>query len=269
MITGSLDNTHGSMRNARRGVTLIEILTAVSIIVVLAALVIGIGSTMVKGQASKQTEGLLTTLDRVLEEFVLATGTVPKYTASDYDGAPGPGNATERYGGAEQSRYPDVSVFFAQVRGVGEADSIIKAIDPQFLTLTPTTGDAADDFRAQQPSVIDSWGVDNWDSICPPSDPWCVDQQQLVFYVHPDNTLAQALFGRCVNGRPFFVSAGPDLLYGLPEELDAISSTYEIGQEGGESQTDYVQRALRTARADNIYSYKVDSTFLVPDSLLP
>ncbi len=249
------------LHTRRRGMTMVEILTAVAIIVVLAALVVGAGSAVFSNQRAKQTKGLLTSLDRVLEEFIVEQGRVPTYIAANYDQVPGSSNRLETFMGVDHSRYPDVSVFFAQVRGIGAADEIISGINARFLTLTPESTDDADNLLQQQPSVVDSWAIEDW--RVQTSD-WEVTLQQLVLYVHPDNRLAQALYGQCVNDRPYFVSSGPDTFYGLPEEEEQIVAFYD-----DLDASDDIQDILRRAREDNIYSYTVDTGFLVPSVLLP
>ncbi|MCA9312496.1 MAG: prepilin-type N-terminal cleavage/methylation domain-containing protein, partial [Phycisphaerales bacterium] len=245
----------------RRGMTMVEVLTAMSIIVILAALIIGAGTAVFRNQRTKQTKGLLTSLDRMVEEFYVETdGRIPLYNAADYVGVPGRGNRLEMYNGASHPRFPDCSVFISQVRGVGAVDDILAGIDSRFPVLTPEPTDSPDDFKRQQPSVVDSWAIEDW---AVRSEDWDISQQQVVLYVHPDNDLAQALYGRCVNGRPYFVSSGPDTFYGLPFEIDEILLYYNLDP------TLDVQEVLRRARADNIYSYTVKTDFDVPSALLP
>ena len=72
--------------------------------------------------------------------------------------------------------------------------------------------------------------------------------------MHPDNEVAQALYGRCLNERPYFVSAGPDGLFGTTDEIKGICRS--AGNSGASPEE--VEKAI-AALDDNIYSYEVGS----------
>lgn len=241
--------THGrrTARLARspRGFTLLELLVVISIIVALAALATGAGVLVVKRNKSRVTENLLSTLDRALEEYIAVNSVIPKYVPEAHEGVPGPDNELEQYRQREHMRRPDAAVFLRQAVGIGQVDSILGAIPERFLFATPlTTGNGGGAIEPDDttPSIIDGWGTPGvWPPIRVYS-PYSISMQQVIYYVHPDNELAQDLYGRCVNRRPYFMSAGPDEKYGLSDEF--------MGDEVG-------RRALaEQALADNLYSYE-------------
>jgi len=229
---------------AARGFTLVELLAVVTIIAILTGIVLVAAGGVSGARKVALTEDILRSLDRALDEYHTATDKYPAYNADDYVDVPDEDNTLKSYNpgsGVEQhSARPDASVFIKQARGFGEVDAILTGIPDRFLVTTVTGAD--DD---PTPSVIDAWGEDQW----PPSadDPTVLfpaATQQLIYYVHPQNDLAQHLYGSCVSGRPYFMSAGADKKYGLVNEApdDADDRV-----EAAESYTE-----------DNLYSYPVD-----------
>lgn len=231
-------------RSRPRGFTLVEVLVVVGIIAVLLGLVAGVGPLVFSNQKRAQTSQLLNTLDRALDEYSNAAGGVPKFVVDQYENTPGLDNQLVPYsiaGGEMFPARPDAAVFLAQIKGVGECDAIISGIPSQFLRNTPNPGAPTPDPNggADAPSIIDSWGKPEWAA------PWNVAEQQLVYYVHPNNILAQDLFGKCVNRRPYFMSAGADLKYGF---------TSEAAMPFADETLTHLQKAEQLV-ADNIYSY--------------
>ncbi len=239
-------------RSRRRGFTLVEVLVVVGIIAVLLGLVAGVGPLVFSNQKRAQTSQLLNTLDRALDEYSNAAGGVPKFVVEQYASTPGADNMLVPYSAAGGEMFParpDAAVFLAQIKGVGECDAIISGIPSQFLVATPAGDGSRPDpsdptsiglgSGVDAPSVVDSWAKPEW------SAPWNVAEQQLVYYVHPNNILAQDLFGKCVNRRPYFMSAGADLKYGFRSEAAMPFA--------GETLT-HLQKAEQLV-ADNIYSY--------------
>lgn len=231
-------------RPTRNGFTLLEMLVVVGVMVLLIALITGVGVTVLRGRETAATNNLLVTLDRALDEYKLRVGSFPAYVPEDYQYVPGEAvdqSETEYfrdYQGKTHPRRPDAAVFIKQAIQVPECAEIIRGIDQRFLVLTVTDESSSDRKKNDvTPSVVDSWAKGGWGK---PWDP--VAENHLVYYVHPDNALAQALFGRCKNRRPYFVSSGPDGKYGL-----------RAGEAPDASQ-DEVEGALE----DNVYSYTVD-----------
>lgn len=225
----------------RRGFTLLELLVVIAIISILLAIVLVAGSVVSSRAKVRATTQVLTSLDRALDEFIIVAGTIPVYSPQFYDGVPGPDNQLiTGYDSLDHSARPDAAVFIQQATGRGEADAIIGGIPDRFLQ--STVGGPTDDIRSQwtAPSVLDAWANESWPDGEDGS-PWPVKAQQIIYFVHPQNTLAQDLYGRCVNGRPYFMSAGPDRKYGLTAEISATSDDVTMAES-------FVE--------DNLYSYQ-------------
>ncbi len=234
-----------------RAFTLIELLVVITIIIILVGLVGGVGIVVMKNQKVSLTKNILLTLDRALDEYMQQTGAPPAYNWMDYREVPGPGVAL---GGSPPKyfqtlagypdpfpRRPDASVFIKQAKGTGEVQRIIGGINEQFLRVTNEPTNADPKRRDATPSIVDAWGHQDWPALDPLL-PWPPETQQLIYYVHPRNMLAQDLYGRCVNGRPYFFSAGPDLKYGLSVELPSSSTMEDV----------------HALLEDNVYSYEVE-----------
>jgi prepilin-type N-terminal cleavage/methylation domain-containing protein len=288
---------HG--RDARgTGFTLIELLVVVLIVLVLVAIVGGVGFKVIANQKSKVTLGVLQSLDRSLEEYMVQNGgNIPPFNTSgniagDYEEVPGP-NAT-RTDAAYFEVYPvgtgtvlypvrpDVAVFLKQALGYGQVQSIVSGLTDRFVrvtTLRPADipqGNIPGRASDPTPSVVDAWSQENWEApwdaveVVPSAPDGRLPLQQLVFYVHPKNPLAQEYYGKCVNERPYFMSAGPDMFYGTKSELPYIIARYGLVEDqlGAETPLEFKQRVLKTAREDNLYSYPVRWDFATDANLL-
>ncbi len=243
-----------SPRPARRGFTLVELLVVVAIIAILAGIVLVAAGGISGKRKIALTQDILNTLDRAMDEYHVTVGSYPSPDAEDWDGVPGASNGTVGYPTAtdQHAPYPDAAVFISKARGVGGVDAILAGIPDRFLVTTIERGAGDETLEDPTPSVLDAWGVDPWPRN---EDGEAYDitrdrgeseafWQQVIFYVHPGNDYAEDLYGLTRNGRPYFMSAGPDLRYGLINEIP-------IDFEG-----DPVEQALRYTE-DNIYSYDV------------
>lgn len=240
---------------AAGGFTLIELLTVIAIVALLVALVGGAGIAVIRKRQEAVTQSVLNSLDRALDEYITINGAPPAYRAQDWDRVPGNGyrfDSFPDYKGQKHPNRPDASVFIRKAQGTGEIDSIIRGIGEDFLVTTPNEDsgqiDQSNPNDTLDPSVIDFWGLDVWSNDLDTDSKWGITQQQLVYYVHPDNTLAQELYGQCVNRRPYFMSAGRDQRYGL----------------GGE-QTGSAKKIVEAWLDDNLYSYDVGPANLSDD----
>lgn len=232
-----------------RGFTLIELLTVIAIISVLIAMIGGVGLHIIQLRQNAVTESVLITLDRALDEYMAqAGGVAPRYLPDDYDKVPGNGYKVLNFPLYRNERHParpDASVFLRRAQGTGAVDAIVGGLSEQFLIVTPNgpTGqiDPNEPNDDLTPSVVDLWAVEPWPNDPDDDSTWDITKQQLVYYVHPDNTLAQDLYGQCINRRPYFMSAGRDQKYGLGSE-------FPVGA---------VQEDVEAALDDNLYSYEV------------
>lgn len=250
-------NTHlvdRAIRPRGLGFTLVELLVVMAIIVVLTSLLTGVGIAVFRNQQASATKNVLLSLDRALDEYIAQTGSIPPYSQDDYDLVPGPDVSegdTDFFrvypaGGENHPRRPDAAVFIKQALTVGQAQPLISGIGDRFLRPTIGPTDAVNQTAARDgtPSVVDSWSTDDWTA------PWNPVGQSLIYYVHPKNAMAQALFGKCVNGRPYFLSAGADRIYGFRD--DVAHTTLEWA-------------ATEAGLKDNITSYPVGDAVLTED----
>lgn len=260
----------------RPGFTLLELLVVVGIIALLAAIVLGVGPKVLGGQQRAATQATLRALDGMLDEYVHTQGgSLPAWNAADYTGAPGgdlvtPGDrllttvdpnsdtAWSRYpdaNGAVYPRFPEASVFVRAARGCCEAaDKILAELPPSMIrpTIMPEDTSAQGDETDPSPSVLDAWGSkEPWDA------PFVLFDAKPVLFVHPKNLLAQALYGKCVNGKAYFMSAGPDRRYG---------TTSEFTPDGRRDGTKTAQALA--ALKDNVYSYPPGPAEVDPNSPL-
>ncbi|MEC9372409.1 MAG: type II secretion system protein, partial [Planctomycetota bacterium] len=229
-------STPNMQPTSRRAFSLVELLVAVGIVALLITITLTAGNALLRGRRADVTQNLLTTLDRALEEYLIVNNNnIPAYSLSEYENVPGktifdnamdPGSmeltdplAFPMYNNRQYPRFPDASVFIRRAQGVGAVDSVIASIPVSYLTVTaiqPGTSEYDTQRDAETtPSVLDSWARGSW-----PGAGFPAAEQQYIYYVHPDNDFAQAMFGRCVNRRPYFMSAGPDEAYGHGFEFD-------------------------------------------------
>lgn len=237
----------------RNAFTLVELLIAIVVIVILASLVFIAGTAVTQRQRVRVTENLLITLDRVLDVYMLERGALPPYNPDDYIGTPGESNGLTSLQGVigNHPARPDAAVFLAQATGYGEVDDIIQSIPNDFVRRRQFNNQV---IGADMPSIVDSWAQPGWpEDPNNPTRPFPVDYQQVIYFVHPQNTVAQALFGRCRNDRPYFMSAGPDRTYGF---INEPNNNIEIIADSDTG--DFVRKLVQDALDDNIYSTTVD-----------
>ncbi len=240
--------------------TLIEILITIVVIAILASLIFIAGTAVTQRQRVRVTENLLVTLDRVLDVYMLERGTLPPYNPDDYIGTPGENNGLDSIQGipGEHPARPDAAVFLAQATGYAEVDDIIQNIPNDFVRRRQFNNEV---IGVDMPSIVDSWAQPGWpEDPTNTSRPFPVDYQQVIYFVHPKNVLAQSLFGRCRNDRPYFMSAGPDRTYGF---INEPANNIEVDA-GDQTSGDFVRKLLQDALDDNIYSTTVDPPVL-PD----
>ncbi len=252
-----------------RGFTLIELIVVVGVIAVLAAIVLAIGPRVLGGQKASGTESMLRSLDRVYEDFLSSNGGAqPRFDVNDYAGVPGADlalladgknetvdsandEAFSQYpasGGSSRDypRFPDAAVFLRQALAAGVGEATLASLPDRNVVITATSDDpgAPAEETDRTPSVLDLWG---------PTDPAWTEGYVLfggvpILFVHPSNLLAQEMYGRCLNGRAYFMSAGEDRLYGATNQLSRDGSRMSLDAD--------VARAVAALR-DNLFSTPV------------
>ena len=293
---------------SRGGFTLLELLVVIGIMAILMGLLIGAGVAITRNARANATTGVLTALDRALDEFIVNnSGNIPTFDRASYAAVPGFDGPN---GGDPMGTYdpvsdylndpknpmpqrPDASVFIRQARGIGDVDGILAGIPERFLVVTAVPRNATPPPQIKEnvfdtaPSVVDAWANDDWPGLQGDATDsaviekaWPIRAQSLIYYVHPNNRRnrsdaslddtpdAQEIYGATVNGRPYFFSAGPDGFYGHPAEGPAIIAHYAMGKSGTESEADFRNRVLLKARQDNLYSTAIDINFRIADAVV-
>jgi prepilin-type N-terminal cleavage/methylation domain-containing protein len=239
-------NRHRTHISVRRGFTLLEVLIAVSVIVILIAAVFGVGQQVITRKKVSQTKGVLSSLDRALEEYRIESRVLPRLDTDDYldrlwrdeSGGQSPVvndntgqtflGGVDTYRGEDFAWLPNAAYFLYLAEGYENIDAIIGGIPSQFTRTVQIDNGI---FRTQ---MLDAW-----------------DNQ--ILFVTPDNPLAQAIFGECPSDRPYFMSPGPDGHYGTPLDVPTL------GLNGPE-----LTRRINALREDNVYSVTpgpVDASF--------
>ncbi len=195
-------------RPRRPGFSLIEMLIVMALVVVLAGLTVVVGRSVIGKAKVDQCRQVLQAPDATLTEYQAEKGAVPPFVRRAYKAPDGIGS----YG---LSTRREVAVYLDQVKGYAGIDKQLGTIDSAFLVKReqiytdlagyPYAGVVADDPR---PSVRDPWGME-------------------ILYIHPheDNEDAFRAFGKPLNERPYFMSAGPDGEY---ETLEDNLYSYEV-----------------------------------------
>ena len=255
---------------ARRAFTLLELLVAIIIIAILVAIVGAVGFKALDSQKDSTVRGVFGSLDRALDEYKLAKGSFPRYLPDQYVNRPGtawnldsggvpdtgnniggPGFGLHPASTLQHPKKPTAGVFFSQAKAVGQCDEALKGLPSDVVKITPKrTNDGQ--FNPADPAAVtllDPWAASDWElAVSGGQKAYPAVRQSFILYVHPDNVLAQALYGKCVNNRPYFLSGGRDRRVGLKDEQDPKA--------GGEDDAAY-KRRIEGALTDNLTSYPV------------
>lgn len=214
--------------SARRGFSLLELTIVVGLIVLLAALVLGVGTGLLVQSENRETSNALLLLDSAVGEWESATGRTFTYGLNGQP-APGPGQPLPKYDFQETLADNNTIVELLKPDFLGGAESaktILAKIDPSLLRTRPNT-------TPPLTELLDAWG----------------NPVVVVFpgraFVSSDNAMDRDLdgtlrtaqekrLGVCRNKKLLLVSAGRDGVLG-----DLKGS-----------------QAAKDAGGDNVYSYE-------------
>lgn len=197
-----------SRAGSRPAFSLIEMMIVIGLVVLLAVITVVVGRSVVGKAKVDQCRQVLQTLDATLTEYQAERGGIPPFQVRAYMPPSG-------IGASEARVRREIAVYLEQVQGFTGIDKQLATIDSSFLVKRqqiytdlagyPYAGRVSSDDRA---SVRDPWGME-------------------ILYIHPteENEKAFEAFGKPLNERPYFMSAGPDGEY---ETLDDNIYSYEV-----------------------------------------
>ena len=237
----------------RQAFTLIEMLIVISIIGLLAALTLGISSSVMRNSEIRQTENALKVLSMAMQEWELEMGRSVTFK----------GVLDETDFGMYDIDMSGGSIGYPGFGGQGvENDIMAQEMKVRNVTLVDVLSDVESsknvlakietDLLSKDTSgmfVIDPWGNPlgivfpgkYFADVFPSGNMFAQDSSG-------DLTVRDDVedgLGSCINQRPYFVSAGPDGLWG-----------YRFQAGDGPISSDPASMALWNATLDNIYSYK-------------
>lgn len=256
--------------HGRRAFTLVELVVVVGIIVALLSLVLAVSTLLIQQNEARQLETAFAALDSAIQEYEIAAGRPVMYQArrevpftGAYDvpnnpqfgvaGVPGYlldggqphynlGVSCSCDSGAGNSGWEKHIVALLRVLlGTESAQDAVTSIDPSLLQPVRQPNGQALPGNASLSIIIDPWGTPI--ALVMPGRVWRAsdangDSADGEFPVRDaDGTIRTSMeerAGICRNGRPLFVSAGPD------GELGCLNCDGGAGYE---------------ATLDNIYSY--------------
>jgi len=231
----------------------------IGIIGILAALTLGISNSVMRGSEIRQTENMMKVLSMGFQEWELGKGRSMTFAgyAPLASGSYDTGNETSIADEANGSALENGTMQTVMESRMSEALALLMDSEVASGIIRKLSSDSFDDSG----KLVDAWGTPIgivfpgrafWDVYTSgdvdPSDHAAFD------YAGDLSVLDQAEdgLGSCINVRPYFVSAGPDGLWGF---------RYQAA--GGPDHEDADEQANWENTLDNIYSYK---PFIVEDA---
>jgi prepilin-type N-terminal cleavage/methylation domain-containing protein len=239
-------------RTVKLGFTLVEMMIVIGIIGLLAALTLGISSSVLRNSEIRQTENALKVLTMAMQEWELDMGRsvafqgVPNLPDSSfydilgsdtigYPGFGGEGLSNEIMESALRARSV---ALFAMLRQSEGAKTVLSKIEADLLGKSGT-----------DTYVIDAWGKPigvvfpgtYYTEVFPSGNMFAED-------FSGDLTVRDQVedgLGSCINQMPYFVSAGPDGIWG-----------YRFQANNGPIDDDPDSKSMWNGTLDNVYSYK-------------
>jgi len=241
-------------RIVRNGFTLIEMMIVIGIIALLAALTLGISNSVLRNSEIRRTEDVLKLLSMAIQEWELEKGR--SITFEGYIPIIGGAYDVMGYTVGEPIGVP---LFNQSVDNDDMLDAMKSRMDQLFVVLSRS--EPAKDILSKILSnnyadgefgklIVDAWQTPigivfpgrNFAEAYPLNDP---DKQYLYEDESDDLTVrdqAEDGLGSCINLRPYFVSAGPDGLWGYRFQ----ANDGPVGE----------NITIWKASHDNIYSYE-------------
>lgn len=197
-------------RTLRRGFSLLELVVVIGIIVLLAALVLAVGTGLLTQSEARETRNAIQLFDSAIEEWERSRGRAFTY-GTDGQPAPATGFPAPQYDiqqplAAQNAALRQMIVTMLDSRFLGGdegATGILKRIDGSLLRIVPNSD-------PQETEFVDAWG----NRIIPvfPGRQW---QQGLDSPVDKDEdgtirTPVEKRLGSCLNRKLRLVSSGPD-----------------------------------------------------------
>ena len=257
-------------QSIRRGFTLVEMMIVIGIIALLAALTLGISSSVMRNAEIRKTEDALKLMTMALQEWELEkgrsitfegyapyihpeTGALGMYDiyADEYIVAPTLGEQGVIDVIMLHAMETRIESLIVKLMNSESASAILGQVSPDFFIEHIHTSDGT-----KHKVVVDSWGTPIG-VVFPGRNYYDVNPNGGELAPSYDRSGDQTVrdesedgLGSCINARPYFVSAGPDRLWGYRFQSNDINSGpgIEIPANSGIFLWEY--------SLDNIYSYE-------------
>ena len=242
-------------QSIRMGFTLIEMMIVIGIIALLAALTLGISSSVMRNAEIRKTEDALKLMTMALQEWELEKGrsitfegyapeTLPDGSLGMYDIYAD--EYIEAPSFSEQGVLDAIMLDAMETRMESLVELLVQSESAALILSKIASGLFVEDEHGKL--AVDSWGTPIG-IVFPGRNYWEVNPAGSEFDPSYDRSGDQTVrdeaedgLGSCINARPYFVSAGPDGTWG-----------YRFQSNGMNSVPDNEKWA---ASLDNIYSYE-------------
>ena len=233
------------------GFTLLEIMVAIGIIALLAAITLNLSNSIMRKAEERQTKDVLRLVKLALVEWEIASD--GKLTFEDFTYVGNCDNCTFDVENDGSLAIPTFGLFgvangvmqTAMENRMQQTLAVIRQIESSDNILLELTGDNFIEDTEGTRILVDSWGTPI--GVIFPGQYYAATSE-LAFAQDESGDLtirdqAEDGLGSCMNKEPIFVSAGPDRTWG-----------YRFQSNGGHD-NDALAKELWEASLDNIYSY--------------